>query len=166
MRPALVQAALGAPGDLQHSRVLAGLAFLKPFADCGAAAVVLGGLDQEPARVGRAGLGDLALEAFAVRGVLRRNDTEEPRQQRGLLEAIEASDFRAQPGGGERVDAAEATQPCHRLGVAALWHCAFEHFDQGSAALHKRALRAQVVKNTARESSSSKLTLASHCSCA
>ncbi len=49
-----------------------------------AVAVVMGGFDEEPAGMRRAGLGDLAQHPFGVRGVLARHDSEEPRQQRGL----------------------------------------------------------------------------------
>ena len=49
--PALVQAALGAPGDLDDARVLAGLAAGERLADPGRVAVVVGGLDEQPAGV-------------------------------------------------------------------------------------------------------------------
>ena len=51
--PALVQPALGAPGDLDHPRVLAVLAASQAVADGGPVAVVVGGLDQQPAGVDR-----------------------------------------------------------------------------------------------------------------
>ena len=65
------------PGDLHDSRILPGLTGREPFTHRRAVAVVLHGLYQEPACVGRAGLGDLALKAFADGGVLRRHDAEE-----------------------------------------------------------------------------------------
>src|SRR5438876_865615 len=64
--PAGVQTSLRAPGDLDRARVLAGLASREALTDRGAPAVVVGGLDQQPARVCRAGLGDLAPHALAV----------------------------------------------------------------------------------------------------
>ena len=51
VRPALVEASLCAPGDLDHTGVLAGLAAGERLADERLVAVVVGGLDQEPARV-------------------------------------------------------------------------------------------------------------------
>ena len=49
--PALVQSALGAPSDLDHTRVLAALAAGELLADRRVVAIVVGGFDQEPARV-------------------------------------------------------------------------------------------------------------------
>lgn len=54
------------------------MAALKVLADARAVAVVMGGLDQEPARVTRAGFGDRALAALEIGGVLGGDDPEEP----------------------------------------------------------------------------------------
>ena len=56
-----VQAVLGAPRDLQDVVGLAGLAVFERHADPRGALVVPGGLDEQPARVARTGLGDRAL---------------------------------------------------------------------------------------------------------
>ena len=96
--PALMQPALGAPGDLDHARVLAVLAPGEAVTDRGAVAVVVGGLDEQPTGVHRAGLGDRALAALSVGGVLGRDDPQEPRQLLGS-EAPPVSDLGAQPGG-------------------------------------------------------------------
>src|SRR5579862_5210281 len=79
--PALVQALLGAPGDRDDPWVLAGLAAGERLADAGRVAVVVGGLDQEPARVAGAGFGDRALATFGVGGALAGDDPEKSRQQ-------------------------------------------------------------------------------------
>ena len=81
--PALVQPALGAPSDRDHARVLAVLAGGELVADRGLVVVVVGGLDEQAASVDRSGLGDRALTAFAIGGVLARDDAEEPRQLLG-----------------------------------------------------------------------------------
>ena len=47
--PALVQPALGAPGDRDDARVLAVLAARERLPDRGRLAVMLGGLDEQPA---------------------------------------------------------------------------------------------------------------------
>ena len=80
------------------------------------APVVPGGLDEQPAGVAGAGLGDRAEAALAVGGVLGRDDAQEGRQLRGLGEAGEVADLAAQPDRRERRQAAEATQPVGRLG--------------------------------------------------
>ena len=72
--PALVQAPLAAPGDLEHARVLVLLAAGERLADARRVAVVVGRLDQEPAGVAGAGLGDRALAAPLVRAALRADD--------------------------------------------------------------------------------------------
>src|ERR687898_1706355 len=71
--PAAVEALLGGPGDRQHVGGLSGLAALErlPLGRC--AAVVPGGLDEQPAPVPGARLGDLALPAGLAGAVLRRD---------------------------------------------------------------------------------------------
>ncbi len=64
--PALVQASLGAPGDLDDAWVLAGLAAGECLAAARRVAVVVGGLDEQPAGVGRPSFGNRALAALLV----------------------------------------------------------------------------------------------------
>ena len=142
---ALVQTSLAAPRDLYDTGVLAGLARFEADTHEWPVAVVVGGLDQEPARVWRPGLGDLALDALIVGGVLARHHAQKPGQERGLCEAVKVADFRAQTGRGERVDAAEAAQPCDRLGVAAVRNGLLEHPDQRAPARHQGLHRAEVL---------------------
>ena len=66
LAPAGVQAALCAPGDIDHLRRLVALAKLEVPADAWMPAVVIGRLDQQPAGVGRAGLGDRPLAALLL----------------------------------------------------------------------------------------------------
>lgn len=56
--PACVQTLLRAPGDLHDARVLAGLAGCDALADSGTVTVVVRRLDEQSARVRRAGLRD------------------------------------------------------------------------------------------------------------
>ena len=102
--PTLVQASLGAPGDLDHARIRSGLASGERLADHGTVAVVVGGLDEQPACVGRAGLGDRPQAALFVRGPLARHDPQEPGQHGRPGEAVKVADLGAHAGGGERVD--------------------------------------------------------------
>jgi hypothetical protein len=97
--PALVKAGLCAPGDLDHARVLTALAACEHLADRCAVAVVMGGFGQQPAGVRRSCLGDRALPAACVRRALRRDDPEEPRQQRRPGEPAKAADLGAESGG-------------------------------------------------------------------
>jgi hypothetical protein len=55
--PALVEAPLGAPGDRDDARVLAVLAMREGLADARGVAVVVGGLEEQAARVSGSGLG-------------------------------------------------------------------------------------------------------------
>ena len=70
LAPARVEPSLRAPGDVDDLRCLPALAALERFADHGPAAVVVGRLDQQPAGVGGAGLGDRPESALAAGGVL------------------------------------------------------------------------------------------------
>ena len=79
--------------------------------DAGAAAVVVGGLDQQPAGVGGAGLGDRPEPPLAAGGVLAGNDPEVGGELVGMIEAPPLADLRAQPERGQRVDPAQAPQP-------------------------------------------------------
>jgi hypothetical protein len=82
--PLAVQPLLGAPRDGAHARVLPGLAADEGDPDVGASPVVGGGLDRQPARVRRPGLGDRALAAVVVAGVLRRHDSQNAGEQPGV----------------------------------------------------------------------------------
>lgn len=70
LAPAGVEAPLRFPGDVDDLGCLAALAALERFTDRGAAAVVVGGLDQQPPRVGGAGLGDRPEAPLSAAGVL------------------------------------------------------------------------------------------------
>ena len=74
-------------------------------------AVVPGRLDQQPAGVLAAGLGDRPAPAALAGGVLGRHDAEIAHDLRRVPEAVEVADLRAQPGGGQRVDPAQTHQP-------------------------------------------------------
>ena len=78
------------------------------------AAVVPGGFDQQPAAVPGPGLGDRALAALLARCVLRGNEAEVAHQERGTREAVKVADLRAEPDRAQRLDAAQAAQPCDR----------------------------------------------------
>ena len=113
--PDVVQAALGLPGDLDDVGWLSVLAAAERLSLRGRAAVVPGGLDQQPAGVPRAGLGDRALPALLTAGVLRRGQAEVAHQLPGLGEPLKLADLGAQSDRGERVDPAQAAQPGDRL---------------------------------------------------
>src|SRR5450631_509451 len=68
--PDAVQSSLGLPGDPDDRGWLPVLAALECLALGGRAAIMPGALDQQPAGVARAGLGDRALAAFLAAGVL------------------------------------------------------------------------------------------------
>ena len=107
-----VEPALGAQSDLDNVVGLSGAAFCERDAWAWLAQVVPGGLDEQPTRVAGAGLGDRALAA-ALTGLVERGDQPEPgRQLRGPLEAGEVADLQGEHERGQRVDPAEATQPC------------------------------------------------------
>ena len=87
--PALVQAALGAPGDLDRARVLAALATRDRGPDRRPVAVVVGSLDQEPAGVHRSGLDDRALAALGVGGAHRSGRSPET-QRAAWVESVQS----------------------------------------------------------------------------
>jgi hypothetical protein len=78
-------------------RGLAFLATLELFARGGVALVVVGGLDQQPAGVSRAGLGDRSLTALLACGVLLGHDPEIGRQTVRMIEALELADLGTAP---------------------------------------------------------------------
>src|SRR5215216_1053208 len=145
VRPAGVQTTLRAPGDLDDAGILAGVAGGELVADARPATIVVSGLDQQPPRVRRPGLGDRPLDALLARGVFARDDPEKPRQQSRLGEPLKAPDLGAQPGRGQRVDPAEAAQPGDRRGVAARRDGVLEYRDQRPPPLNERVDRAHIV---------------------
>ena len=70
LAPAGVEPSLRFPGDVDDLGCLPALAALERLADHGPAAVVVARLDQQPAGVGGAGLGDRPEPPMAAGGVL------------------------------------------------------------------------------------------------
>jgi hypothetical protein len=87
--PAGMQAPLGPPGDLADAGILAGLPRRQAFVQARLVPVVVGGLNEQAAAVGGPGLGDRALAAPVVGGVLARHEADEGRGQPGVAEAAE-----------------------------------------------------------------------------
>ena len=143
--PAAVKALLGAPGDIDHARVLAALAAPELVADPRRVAVVVGSLNEQAPGVAGAGLGDRALAAPAPGGVLARDDAEEAGQAGGALEAIEAADLGSNPAGRQRVEPAEAAQPRDRRLERALRPGFFEREVERRASLERGLDRRQLV---------------------
>src|SRR5436190_6885970 len=106
--PAAVQALLAAPGAFQDGGVLAAVPTRELIADGRTPARMPRGLDQQPSRVRRAGLGDRALSASLTAGALGRDQADEAHELFGRLEAGELADLADQPDRGQRVDAAHA----------------------------------------------------------
>src|SRR4029077_14348508 len=75
--PALVEALLAAPGELDRCRVLAALAAGELAADGRAATRVPGRLDEQATDVAVADLGDRSLSAPLAGAVLGRDETDE-----------------------------------------------------------------------------------------
>jgi hypothetical protein len=73
-------------------------------------------LDQQPASVPRAGLGDVPLAAGVAGAVLRRHQPEVAHQQLGLLKAPKVADLDRQPDLAQRVKSAQAAKPRDVLG--------------------------------------------------
>jgi hypothetical protein len=106
-----VQPSLGAQRDLDDVVGLSRAAFGERDTRPGLGQVVPGGLDEEPAGVAGAGLGDRALPA-ALPGLVEGRDEAEPGGQlRRPLETSEVADLEREHERGQRVDAAEAAQP-------------------------------------------------------
>ena len=112
-----MQALLCLPGDRDDVGGLAVLAALQGDAARRGLAVVPAGLDQQPAGVPGSGLGDRALSATLTGAVLRGHQPDVAHQLPGALKPREVADLGAQPGGGERVDPAQAAQPRDGLRV-------------------------------------------------
>ena len=147
--PALVQASLGAPCDLDDAWVLAMLAACEGRADVWLVAVVVRGFDQQPACVAGAGFGDRALAALGVRGSLGWDDPQEPGEQGGSREPSPVADLCREPGTGERVDPAEAAQPGDHGGVAGVGDRVLERSDQCASATSEQLDRGEVVNERA-----------------
>ena len=72
------------------------------FAIAGAAAVVVGRLDQQPAAVGGARLGDRPQPALLAAGALAGDDPEVGRELVGMIKPAPLADLRAQPDRRQR----------------------------------------------------------------
>lgn len=99
---AAMQALLGAPGDRDHARVLAGLAALERAAHARRMSIGVRGLDQQPAGVPGAGLGDRPQPPARPGGVLAGHDPQVRRQLPRAREALEVPTSAAIPA-AERV---------------------------------------------------------------
>src|SRR4051812_8588745 len=108
--PDVVQASLRLPGDLDDVGGLSVLSATQRLALRRRAAVVPGGLDQQPSRVPAAGLGDRPEPALLAAGVLGRRQADVAHELPGLGEAREVADLGAQADRRERVDPAQAPQ--------------------------------------------------------
>src|ERR671918_1756432 len=95
--PAGVEPALDAPGVVDQRGVLAALADRELAADRRREPVVQRRLDQQPAGVGGAGLGDLAQPAGLAGAVLGRDQADIAGERVGMLEAPPVTDLGAQP---------------------------------------------------------------------
>ena len=101
---------LGAPGGLQDVVALACLAPRERGSPARRARVVVRRLDEQPAGMRGAGLGDRPLRGTLARLVQRGREPEPGGQLRGALEAPPVVHLEVQGEGRERVDAAEAAQ--------------------------------------------------------
>jgi hypothetical protein len=140
-----VQSLLGGPGDREHGCRLALLAALERCAGARRAAVVPGGLDQQPPGVAGAGLGDRSLLACLPGAAFGGDEPQVAHQLAGALEAGEVADLGAQPDRRQRVDAAQAAQPRHLLRPGAGGDEPVDHPLERVAAKQQRLDRAQVV---------------------
>jgi hypothetical protein len=139
-----MQPALGAPGDLDDSGVLAVLSSRERVTDRGVGPVVVGGFDEQSSRVRRSGLGERALPALVGRGVLGGNDPEKARQLLGA-EPSPVADLGAQPRRRQRVDAPTAAQRRDRRRVAAVGDGLLERGDQRRSARDEHLDAREVV---------------------
>src|SRR5262249_56047053 len=91
--PALVESLLAAPGAFDHGGVLAALATRELVANGRPAARVPGRLDQQPAHMCVADLGDRALPALLTGGALGGHEADESHELLGAAEAAEVADL-------------------------------------------------------------------------
>src|SRR4029079_15962907 len=112
---AMVQADLGAEGALGYVGRDVRLDGGDALADAGRVLVVPGGLDQQPAGVPRAGLGDVSTVALVTGGVLAGGQAEKAHQLARGGEAPEVAERGQQRERGQGRDAAEAAQPADRI---------------------------------------------------
>src|SRR5262249_50367236 len=101
-------------------RLLAGVGAGGVVAEPRPPARVPGRLDQQAANVAVADLGDRALAALLTGGVLRGHEADEGHELLGAREAAEVADLSDERERGQRVDAAQTTQPRHQLPPRAL----------------------------------------------
>ena len=87
------------------------LAALQGAADPRWAGVVVGGLDEQSARVRGAGLGDCALAALVAAGVFGCDEAEVGAERGRAEEALEVADLGADAERRQRVEAVQAAQP-------------------------------------------------------
>src|SRR5262245_8241564 len=113
--PALVEALLAAPGALDHDGVLAALAAGQLVADLRAAAGVPGRLDQQPAHMAVADLGDRTLAPLPAGAGAAGHEPDEGHELLGAAEAAEVADLGHERERAQRVDAAQAAQPGDQL---------------------------------------------------
>ena len=141
----LVQAALAAPADFAGPGVDAVLARFERGGDRRLVAVVVRGLDEQPPRVRRAGLGDRALFAVLAGGVLARHDADVRSDAAWVRETAQLADLGAEPERGDRVDPAQTAQPCDRHRPRALRALQHDLLIERGTALLKQRDRGQVV---------------------
>src|SRR5207245_7069619 len=121
--PALVEALLAAPGALDNHRVLATVAAGELVADLRPPTRVPRRFDQEAAYMAVADLGDRALPTVLAGGMLGRDEPDERHQLLGACEAAEVTDLGDERKRGQRVDAAQTTQPSDELPPWSLLGC-------------------------------------------
>lgn len=105
---ALVESDLGLPGELTVRGGLALLAQGELGGDLGRAQGVLGGLDQDPAGVGVAVLGDLAELAGLTGGMFTRNQPEEGHQVAGVFKSSQIAQFGNEHRGRSQLETSHA----------------------------------------------------------
>src|SRR5256886_13879079 len=109
--PALVEPLLAAPAALNHDGVLAALAAREFVADLRPTPCVPGRLDQQPADVAVADLGDRALPSLLTAGGVRGHQADERHELLGGGEAVEVADLGHQCGRCHRFHPRQTTQP-------------------------------------------------------
>ncbi len=143
--PAGVRSPLHAPGVVDERRVLAALADGEYAADRRRQPVVQRRLDEQPAGVGGAGLGDLAQPTGVARAVLGRDQADIGGQRVGMLKAAPVTDLGAPPERGQGVDPAQTPPPRDRRRPQAFRRRPFELAADVLAAREQDVVRVQVV---------------------